>query len=204
MVANTFVMVCYTKLFVKGNHDMVHCVCNFLWWEHTRISEWAITSTLYYILLCHETTQVGLPIWPFDFIHTHSKATVISSLQHVQPLDGSSSFMADSELLQAEILGIIDGLTYVFKVGYACSPMLFNKRRGMFRVEAYLWTNAIYGSVIDWIVLCLISLYQRISLKPLPACCSKGSCIDKCWIWKLLQQCDCLYPKILMDHRFNR
>ena len=183
---------------------MVHCVSNFLWWEHTRISEWAITSTLYYILLYHETTQIGLPIWPFDFIHTHSKATVISSLQHVQPLDGSSSFMADSELLQAEILGIIDGLTYVFKVGYACSPMLFNKRRGMFRVEAYLWTNAIYGSVIDWIVLCLISLYQRISLKPLPACCSKGSCIDKCWIWKLLQQCDCLYPKILMDHRFNR
>ena len=131
MVANTFVMIGYTKLFVKGNHDMVH----FLWWQHTRISEWAITSTLYYILLYHETTQVGLPIWPFDFIHTHSKATVISSLQHVQPLDGPSSVMADPELLQAEILEIIEGLTYVFKVEYACSPMLFNKRRGMFRVE---------------------------------------------------------------------
>jgi len=51
MVANTFVMIGYTKPFVQGNHDMVHCVCNFLWWEHTRISEWAITSTLYYILL---------------------------------------------------------------------------------------------------------------------------------------------------------
>jgi len=40
--------------------------------------------------------------------------------------------MADPELLQAEILEIIEGLTYVFKVGYACSIMLFNKRRGMF------------------------------------------------------------------------
>ena len=70
----------------------------------------------------------------------------------MQPLDGPSSVMADPELLQAEILGIIEGLTYVFKVGYACSPMLFNKRRECFglRVDiAYLWTNAIYGSVID-------------------------------------------------------
>jgi len=43
--------------------------------------------------------------------------------------------MADPELVQAEILGIIEGLIYVFKVGYACSPMLLNKRRGMFLVE---------------------------------------------------------------------
>ena len=47
--------------------------------------------------------------------------------------------------------------------------MLFNKRCFRVRVDiAYLCTNAIYGSVIDWIVLCLLSLYQRISLKPLP------------------------------------
>ena len=73
-------------------------------------------------------------------------------MQHVQPLDDPSSVMADPELVQAEILGIIEGLIYVFKVGYACSPMLFNKRRECFglRVDiAYLLTNAIYGSVID-------------------------------------------------------
>jgi len=49
-------------------------------------------------------------------MHTLVEASAISTLQHVQPLDGPSSVTADPEMLQTEILGIIEGLTYVFKV----------------------------------------------------------------------------------------